>query len=82
MRISSWLLGAAATGALPSRPARFRDEPHVGVVLAAGGYPDAPESGKPIDGLDAAQRRARRDRLSCRHRVSATAGSSLPAAAC
>jgi phosphoribosylamine--glycine ligase len=50
----SWLLGAAATGALPSRPARFRNEPHVGVVLAAGGYPDQPESGKAIVGLDAA----------------------------
>jgi phosphoribosylamine--glycine ligase len=49
-----WLLGEAATGALPSRPARFRREPHVGVVLAAGGYPDAPEAGKPIDGIDAA----------------------------
>jgi phosphoribosylamine--glycine ligase len=50
----SWLLGAAATGALPSRPARFRNEPHVGVVLAAGGYPEQPESGKPITGIDAA----------------------------
>jgi phosphoribosylamine--glycine ligase len=50
----AWLLGEAATGALPSRPARFRREPHVGVVLAAGGYPDAPESGKAIDGIDAA----------------------------
>jgi phosphoribosylamine--glycine ligase len=50
----SWLLGEAATSALPSRPARFRNEPHVGVVLASGGYPDSPESGKPIDGLDAA----------------------------
>ena len=50
----SWLLGAAATGALPSRRARFRDEPHVGVVLAAGGYPDQPESGKAISGLEAA----------------------------
>jgi len=49
-----WLLGEAATGALPSRPARFRREPHVGVVLAAGGYPDAPETGKVIDGIDAA----------------------------
>jgi phosphoribosylamine---glycine ligase len=49
-----WLLGEAATGALPSRPARFRREPHVGVVLAAGGYPDAPETGKTIDGIDAA----------------------------
>jgi phosphoribosylamine--glycine ligase len=52
----SWLLGAAVTGALPSRPARFRSEPHVGVVLAAGGYPDAAESGKTITGLDAAAR--------------------------
>ncbi|HKH72422.1 MAG TPA: phosphoribosylamine--glycine ligase [Vicinamibacterales bacterium] len=51
-----WLLGEAATGALPSRPARFRREPHVGVVLAAGGYPDAPEAGKPIDGIDAASK--------------------------
>jgi phosphoribosylamine--glycine ligase len=50
----SWLLGEAATGVLPSRPARFRSEPHVGVVLASGGYPDTPESGKPIDGIDAA----------------------------
>jgi len=50
----AWLLGEAATGALPSRPARFRREPHVGVVLAAGGYPDAPETGKAIDGLAAA----------------------------
>jgi phosphoribosylamine--glycine ligase len=50
----SWLLGAAATGALPSRAARFRKEPHVGVVLAAGGYPDAVESGKVITGVDEA----------------------------
>jgi phosphoribosylamine---glycine ligase len=50
----AWLLGEAATGALPSRPARFRREPHVGVVLAAGGYPDAPETGKAIAGIDAA----------------------------
>jgi len=50
----AWLLGEAATGALPSRAARFRREPHVGVVLAAGGYPDAPEMGKAIDGIAAA----------------------------
>src|SRR5688572_22074149 len=50
----SSLLAAAATNRLPSRPARFRDEPHVGVVLASAGYPEQPESGKPIAGLDAA----------------------------
>jgi phosphoribosylamine--glycine ligase len=50
----SWLLAAAATGALPDRPARFRNEPHVGVVLAAGGYPESVETGKRISGLDAA----------------------------
>jgi phosphoribosylamine--glycine ligase len=52
----SWLLGEAATGALPSRPARFHAEPHVCVVLAAGGYPGDVESGKPIAGLDEAAR--------------------------
>lgn len=50
----SWLLGAAATGALPDRPARFRPEPHVGVVLAAAGYPETPDAGDAITGLDAA----------------------------
>jgi phosphoribosylamine--glycine ligase len=50
----SWLLASAATGALPDRPARFRPEPHVGVVLAAGGYPDTVETGKVITGIDAA----------------------------
>ena len=50
----SWLLGAAATGALPSRPAKFKAEPHVCVVLAAGGYPDATETGKVISGVEAA----------------------------
>jgi phosphoribosylamine--glycine ligase len=47
----SWLLGGAATGALPTRPARFRDEPHVGVVLASRGYPESSESDQPIFGL-------------------------------
>src|SRR6185369_15938964 len=50
----SWLLASAATGALPDRPARFRAEPHVGVVLAAGGYPDSVETGRVITGIDAA----------------------------
>ncbi|MGH9254534.1 MAG: phosphoribosylamine--glycine ligase [Vicinamibacterales bacterium] len=48
----SLLLSAAAGASLPSRPARFRAEPHVGVVLAAGGYPDTVETGKVISGVD------------------------------
>ena len=52
----SWLLGEAATGALPSRPARFMTTPHVGVVLAAAGYPDDVRAGQPITGLDEASR--------------------------
>jgi phosphoribosylamine--glycine ligase len=50
----SWLLGEAAMGALPSRAARVSSEPHVGVVLAAGGYPEAVETGQPISGIEAA----------------------------
>jgi phosphoribosylamine--glycine ligase len=50
----SVLLAAAAAGALPRRTARFRAEPHVGVVLAAGGYPGEVETGRVIEGLDEA----------------------------
>jgi phosphoribosylamine--glycine ligase len=50
----SWLLASAATGALPSRPARFRANPHVGVVLATAGYPDSVSTGQVISGLDKA----------------------------
>ena len=50
----SALLASAASGALPSRRARFRDEPHVGVVLASRGYPETPETGKVISGLASA----------------------------
>jgi phosphoribosylamine--glycine ligase len=50
----SWLLASAATGALPSRAARFSNQVHVGVVLAAGGYPETVETGKTLAGLDAA----------------------------
>ena len=48
----SWLLGAAATGALPTRAAKFRREPHVGLVLASAGYPDQPVTGAPISGIE------------------------------
>jgi phosphoribosylamine---glycine ligase len=48
----STLLWAAAARALPDRPARFRSEPHVGVVLASAGYPDSSDNGRVIAGLD------------------------------
>src|SRR5205085_8189383 len=48
----SWLLASAATGALPLRAARFSKQVHVGVVLAAGGYPETVETGKIITGFD------------------------------
>ena len=41
---------------LPSRPARFRDEPHVGVVLAAAGYPESAQIGEAITGIEEASR--------------------------
>jgi len=47
----SWLLGSAAEGTLPSRQARFLDEPHVGVVLAAPGYPESARVGGSIAGV-------------------------------
>ena len=46
------LLYAAATGALAEHPRlRWREEAAVTVVVAAQGYPDAPRSGDPVDGL-------------------------------
>ncbi|MEO8521165.1 MAG: phosphoribosylamine--glycine ligase [Acidobacteriota bacterium] len=49
-------LAAAAEGALDPAPVPFRAERHVGVVLAAPGYPGAVTTGTRIDGLDAAAR--------------------------
>ena len=45
------LLWAAATGALRSSRVSLGAEPHVGVVVAAAGYPGAIRSGAPIEGL-------------------------------
>jgi phosphoribosylamine---glycine ligase len=52
----STLLWATAAGALPDRPARFRDEPHVGVVLASAGYPESSDNGRVIAGVSEAER--------------------------
>lgn len=51
----SSLLMCAATWTLPARRARFSTDVHVGVVLAAGGYPDQVETGKVISGIEAAR---------------------------
>jgi phosphoribosylamine--glycine ligase len=54
----SGLLLAAATGRLGSTPApEFRDEAAVTVVLASEGYPENPQTGRPITGIDAANAR-------------------------
>ncbi|MEN3337102.1 MAG: phosphoribosylamine---glycine ligase [Acidobacteriota bacterium] len=47
-------LAAAAEGALDAAPITFRRDPHVGVVLAAAGYPGPVKGGAAIHGLDAA----------------------------
>ena len=46
------ILWAAASGTMRSGAARVSEEPHVGVVLAAKGYPGDVETGQPIEGLD------------------------------
>lgn len=45
-------LVAAADGRLDDRPLAFRNETHVGVVLASRGYPAAGPLGLPIAGID------------------------------
>ena len=46
------ILWAAATGVMRSARVKLKPEPHVGVVLAAAGYPNAVRTGDRIDGLD------------------------------
>jgi phosphoribosylamine--glycine ligase len=46
------ILWAAASGTMRSGSVRVSDEPHVGVVLAAKGYPGEVETGQTIEGLD------------------------------
>lgn len=48
------VLDAAARGALDGSACEYSDDPHVGVVLASGGYPGPYETGAAIAGLEAA----------------------------
>jgi phosphoribosylamine--glycine ligase len=52
--LARWL-GDAAAGALPAAEPPTIRQPHVGVVLASGGYPGTFERDKPISGLERAQ---------------------------
>jgi phosphoribosylamine--glycine ligase len=45
---------AACEGELSRFDLRFRDDACIAIVMAANGYPDAPETGSVIDGLEAA----------------------------
>jgi phosphoribosylamine---glycine ligase len=48
------LLAAAAAGSLKQLPVRIGGDRVAGVVIASRGYPDAAESGRPIDGIERA----------------------------
>jgi len=50
------LVASAAMGELHATSCRLRPDKHVGVVLASGGYPDTFETGRPIAGLEDAER--------------------------
>lgn len=52
------LLNAAVEGQLANSSARWRDEAALTVVMAAQGYPEAPEKGSVISGVDAASANA------------------------
>jgi phosphoribosylamine--glycine ligase len=73
----SELLLAAASGTLESRPRpAFAEATAVTVVLASEGYPEAPITGRPITGLDAA---ADVDGVHLAHAATASDGSGLVA---
>jgi phosphoribosylamine--glycine ligase len=50
------LLAGAAEGAVGQSSGRLSSGNLVGVVLASRGYPDAPQAGQPISGIDEAER--------------------------
>jgi phosphoribosylamine--glycine ligase len=49
------MLAGAAAGDVGRSRLQVRDEPHVGVVMASGGYPGAYATGKAIEGLEVAE---------------------------
>ena len=51
----SGLLMGAAVGRLDNASLSLSTQPHVGVVLASGGYPDAYDTGRVIHGIEAAE---------------------------
>jgi phosphoribosylamine--glycine ligase len=50
------MLAAAAAGDLRQRTCRLGADRFAGVVIASRGYPESSESGRRIDGIDAAER--------------------------
>ena len=74
-------LAAAADGALDPAPVAFRSERHVGVVLAARGYPGPRDQRLRDRGARRGVEARRRARVSCRHGASKRALSSPPVAA-
>ena len=61
------------------RQSDWSEEPSVCVVMAAAGYPEAPEVGSPIHGIDG---RDRRNGISGRNAAPGRYGSSLPVDEC
>ncbi len=50
------LLAGCAAGALPAEPPRWRRDSAICVVMASGGYPGRYETGKPVSGIEEAER--------------------------
>ncbi len=73
---------AACQGELGAFELRFRPQASCAVVMAARGYPDAPEAGGVISGLDARGRGAGRAGVPCRHSAARRAGGGRRAAGC
>jgi phosphoribosylamine--glycine ligase len=49
------ILRAVVEGRLAEQPVEWEDDPCVAVVIASEGYPENPQTGRPIEGLDRAE---------------------------